>query len=215
MTISILHPSYGRPALALRTAERWLTRADNRLNIEYIMCLSFRDPKAIEYTKALAAYKHLNLKVVNTDEANMVVQVNYAAVKSIGDLLINVSDDFDCPEHWDTLLLDALMDKEPDYVVKTQDGIQKFIITLPIMDRAWYERHGYVYHPHYKHFYGDQELAEEGARDGKTITLDLVFPHIHPVTGKVQEDDTNRKNNRYYTVDKITHKRRKQRNFPI
>ena len=81
---------------------------------------------------------------------NLVDAANNGAKICTGDLPILISDDFDCPENWDLLLLDAIKDKQ-DFVLKTFDGIQKWIVTLPIMDRIYYEKQGYIYHPEYQH----------------------------------------------------------------
>lgn len=216
MKISILHPSFGRPELARRCYDEWMGKADKPENVEYVLCLSDLDPKRNEYDKHFAdAWQNDNLKYISMyKEKGLVVQVNYAALHCDGDLLIAVSDDFGCPQHWDTLLLDALEGKQ-DYIVKTQDGLQPFIITLPIMDRVYYERFGYIYHPSYVHLYGDEELAEVGKMLGKTVTLPIKFPHRHYSTGAMKKDATNVANDSNYGRDGDNFKQRKMLNFPI
>ena len=213
--ISILHPSYKRPKLGVSTMFNWLSRADNPQDIEYILCLHEKDHTVTEYASEMLKHDNLqNVKVIYSQEANMVKQVNLAAKESTGNLLINVSDDFDCPQSWDSLLLKELEGKE-DYVVKTQDGIQKEIITLPILDRRYYERFNFIYAPEFSHFYGDQELREVGDILGKTIVLDLMFEHIHYIAGKAPKDEVNDKNNAHFEEDKKTYFKRKARKFDL
>jgi hypothetical protein len=144
----------------------------------------------------------------------MVVQGNLGAGQATGDLLIQSSDDFDCPARWDESLRTLLAGDE-DYIVKTADGIQPFIMTLPIMDRKFYERFGHIYHPAYKHFYADEELAEVGRILNKTISLPLLFQHNHYITGHSKIDSTNVKNNKYFESDKVTFERRKIADFGL
>lgn len=215
--ISILHPSYKRPKLGVETMTKWLTRAKDPHEIEYILCLSEKDDTVADYLinmGSTTAFNVLDVKVIYCPDANMVKQVNLAASVSSGNLLINVSDDFDCPENWDEKLLTALEGKE-DYVVKTQDGIQRFIHTLPIMDRRFYQRFNYIYAPVFAHFYGDEALAEVGKKLGKTITLDLEFPHIHYIKGLAKMDEVNVKNNAYFEQDKKAYFELKKRNYDL
>lgn len=216
MTISILHPSYGRPELAAATAKNWLYKATD--TVEYLLCLSYQDPLLGKYKTLFENIEQV--KIIYHPHANMVKQVNYAALFSRGDLLIDISDDFDCPPEWDKLLRDALKGKS-DFIVKTDDGVKveginsDNIIALPIMDRVYYNRFGHIYHPDYNHFFGDEELSNVGDILGKKITLPITFEHIHYVMGKAKEDATNRKNNKFFERDKETFKIRKQNNFGL
>lgn len=207
MKISILHPSYQRPELARKCYDEWMGKCDDVASVEYVLCLSSNDESAYEaFPEAMVVYL--------MGDNGLVKQVNYAATFATGDLLIAISDDFGCPEHWDTLLREALQGNQ-DYVVKTQDGIQPYIMTLPMMDRKYYERFGYIYHPSYRHMYGDQELADVGALLGRTINLPLEFPHRHYSTGAMPRDATNKQNDSFMQVDAMTYKERKANNFGL
>ena len=209
--ISILHPSFGRPELARKCYDEWMGKATGTTDIEYILCLSTKDN-----TEAyIDAFKGAKVQFIFLlDDNGLVKQVNAAAKESKGDLLIAVSDDFGCEHGWDGHLLRALEGKE-DYIVKTQDGLQPFIITLPIMDRVYYNRFGYIYHPDYRHMWGDTELADVGKILDKTITLDLHFPHRHYSTGQMKRDATNVQNDSHFNADGIVYQQRKARIFDI
>src|SRR5690348_8212642 len=130
--ISIIHASRSRAVIAADTAHRWLSSAKNRANIEYILSID-EDDDTIEYAKA---FQKLNIShVVIGANKNAVQAINAAAKKSTGRIIMVVSDDFNsCPALWDDYLIKELKDKK-DFLVKTQDGYQPWIITLPIMDR--------------------------------------------------------------------------------
>jgi len=120
--------------------------------------------------------------------------INNAAKHATGEILIVVSDDFDCGEYgWDERLLSELSGKS-DFVLKTRDGIQPTLVTLPVVDRVWYERYGYIYHPGYKHLYADTDLTAVAHMTGRLIYSNLEFPHLHHTTGKTQKDEINERN---------------------
>lgn len=212
MTISIIHPSYGRPELAMQTARKWIDRA--RHGVEYILCLSQLDAKKDDYD--VSCFE----RVLWCEDANMVKQMNQAAYYSSGDLIIAVSDDFDCPDGWDDLLLKAI-DGRQDVLIKVQDGLNNpsvdtsKIIPLPIMDRKYYERFGYIYHPDYNHFFGDEELYRVGKLLNLLIEVPLTFQHVHYLSGKADKDATNIKNNKFHATDKATFVRREAAGFGL
>lgn len=119
--------------------------------------------------------------------------INVAARACKGDLIIVCSDDFSCEPHWDTLLLAELAGKS-DFLVKTKDGIQKTLITMPVMDRTYYNRFGYIYEPSYLHLCCDVELTAVGLMLGRVIQSDLMFRHLHYSTGLTPMDEINVKN---------------------
>lgn len=185
--ISIIHPSRSRPEMANITIGRWLKRADNPSEIEYLLSLDKSDHCKDDY---IAPY---HTQVLVNDNSSAIEAINVATKQAKGNLLIVVSDDFDCPMHWDKLLLEALDGKE-DFIVKTQDGQQDWICTLPILDRKYYERFGYVYNPSYRHMFADTEFTHVAHMLGRVIDLPISFPHLHYTTGSMTKDAINEKN---------------------
>lgn len=211
MKISVIHPSRERAKLAFKTAENWFKKADNRF--EYILSLDQSDQ-----TKELYYQLYLNqfpdaLCCLNQN-ISAIEAVNKAAKISIGDILIIISDDFDCPEHWDTLLLKAL-DGKSDFVLKTDDLYQPTLVSLPIMDRIFYERYGYIYYPGYKHMFCDQEMTAAALMTGKYLKSSLVFPHNHYTTGKTPKDEINVKNDLTWRQGETLFNERLKTNFGI
>lgn len=188
--ISILHPSWKRPELARQCYDEWVGRCEELYFVEYILCLSRKDPKLGEYLKIF--YSTI-VKFHLVEDNGLILQVNAAAKQSVGNLLIAVSDDFGCPNSWDRLLLSELHGKK-DYLVKTQDTQQPWIITLPIMDRVYYEARDYIYHPITLHMFCDTWITHEAHLMGKVVTLDLVFPHNHYTSGRMKKDEVNVEN---------------------
>lgn len=209
MNISVIHPSRNRPGQALNTFKNWTEKADDIF--DYI--LSFDSDQQVLYCNQFEYY-HDKLVGLNGPNKTAIEAINSAARVCTGDLLIVISDDFDCPEHWDTLLLKELEGKS-DFVLKTQDGIQKTCVTLPIMDRIFYERYGYVYHPGYKHMWADVDLTAVTLMTGKFLKSDLMFEHQHYSTGKTPKDLLNERNNNTWRFGENFLKQRIKENFGI
>lgn len=206
MKISIIHPSRGRPEQAIQTVKNWIDKADDK-EFEYLLICDSDDPLIYKYHQRTDFPVHNNHK-------SAIEAINSGAKRSTGDILIIVSDDFDCPEHWDTLLLEALKGKS-DLCVKTSDGIQPFIITLPIMDRTYYNRFGYVYNPEYAHMFADLEMSCVAHGLGKYLKVDMEFKHNHYTALKQKPDAINIKNNRTWRQGQNTFMERHKINFGI
>lgn len=206
MKISIIHPSKGRPQQAIDTYNNWMQKAD--IVPEYVMSLDSDDKLLFDYPNLIVG------RMVIDNNKSVIEAINNAAELATGDILIVVSDDFDCPEHWDTLLLEAIGGKQ-DFCAKTNDGHQDWLITLPIMDRIYYERFGYVYNPDYSHMFADLEMSCVAWMLGRYIELPLTFKHNHySLTGQ-QPDAINRKNNATWGQGQMLFKRRMKQNFDI
>ncbi|MCO5947147.1 hypothetical protein [Mucilaginibacter flavidus] len=181
MKISLIHPSRNRAQQACETALLWIDSADNE--VEYILSLDDDDESRISYLELFPQ------QVMFSSNANRsaIDAINNAAKIATSDLLIVISDDFYPFDHWDSLLL-AEVGGKADFLMKTQDGIQPELITLPIMDRAYYNRFGYIYHPDYLHMFCDNELTAVGHILGRVITSTLLFEHKHYSVGKADRD---------------------------
>lgn len=171
--ISIIHPSRSRPEQALVTANRWLTNLSKKYSWEYIISVDASDPKLPEYEELF----HATLLHV-ADNKNLVQAANIAAQKSTGEIIILISDDFCCYPNWDIDIARAMKDKSG--VLKTFDGTQKWICTLPVMSRDYYEEQGYFYDPGIHHMFSDTLMTHKAELEGKLhFRLDLVFKHNH------------------------------------
>jgi len=105
--------------------------------------------------------------------------------------MIVVSDDTDCPYNWVEKILEATNGRE-DFVLRVNDGIQRWIITMPVIDRKYYERFGYVYYPEFKHMFCDTEFTHVANMLNRIHTrFDLHFPHEHYSVRKSQKDSLN------------------------
>lgn len=178
--ISLIHPSRSRPKDAFAAANKWIEKAGCK--VEYILSCDTDDPLGYQY----GAYFSGKDAIVNNNRS-AIDAINNAAKVATGDIFIQMADDFDCPDNWALQIIEATKGKT-DWILKTQDGIQKWIITLPIMDRRYYERFGYIYYPEYQHMFCDTEMSCVADLTGRKIISNISFPHNHYSTGKRPKD---------------------------
>lgn len=209
--ITIIHPSRSRPEQAEATIKLWLGNATHKDQIQYILSVDHND-KDLKRYKAIAERNGINTHIALNKSA--IEAINRAARKAQGNILIVVSDDFLCEEGWDEKLLKELEGKE-DYLVKTRDGIQPTLVTLPILDKKYYNRFGYVYSPDFVHMFCDQEMTSVAMMLGRLIKLDLFFEHIHYSTGKFKKDAISERNDKSWNQGKKVFNEHLKTNFGI
>lgn len=181
--ISLIHPSRQRPLNALLTAKKWFSRTTEP--VEYILSLDSSD----DVTIYRETFNGMNLRIIVNNNHSAVDAINAGAKESKGNILIVVSDDTDCPERWNELINQAVEGKS-DYLLRVSDGIQKYICTMPVMDRAYYNRYGYMYHPRFKHMFVDTLITHVADVTKRIIWRDdISFPHLHYSINKGQKDE--------------------------
>lgn len=178
--ISILHPSRSRPEKSWTTIQKWIAYAGTE--VELIVSLDHDDPKLGQY---MDKYENMLISI----NKSAIDAINNAAKIAKGEILIVVSDDSDCPSNWANKIIEATKGKR-DWILKVNDGIQRWIITMPIMDRTYYSRFGYIYYPGYGHMFCDTELTHVADILKRTIKRDdLNFPHRHYSVTREKKDE--------------------------
>lgn len=164
----------------------WILRAGKP--VEVILSIDTDDPNRTEYHD-LYRQAGFEVKIIENANRSAVDAVNAAAAQSTGDILIVVSDDFTCPKLW-ALILEKHIGDRKDFLFKVNDGNQKYIVTLPIMDRTYYNRFGYIYHSDYLHMFCDTELTHVADVLRKLVVRnDLLFRHNHYSVVRKKRDD--------------------------
>lgn len=177
MKISILYPSRSRPDQCLNNMVHWLMMRGQLDQWELILSVDSDDPKLLEY-QSFGLEQDGFIKMAVNDNKNVVQAANQAARLATGEILILISDDFRCFKNWDLAIIDALKGKSG--VLKTFDGIQRWIVTLPIMTRDYFEEQGHIYYPRYEHMFCDTDQTHKADLQKKLIIRnDIVFKHDH------------------------------------
>jgi len=206
--ISLIHPSWGRPKQAYDAYTEWFSKSDG--DFEYLISIDTTDPKHAQY------YQYFPESCILLNPNRSIVDaVNVGARHATGDILVVMSDDFGCPQGWDTEIIERCYDNTALHVF---DTIQKDIITLPIMTRQVYERLGFIYFNRYISMFADNDLTECVKRLGAyKQAFDLVFEHRHYVNGKSKMDATYERENspHAWKVGEKLFETRKRLNFGI
>jgi hypothetical protein len=211
--ISLLHPSRGRPSKSYKTFCNWHAKASIGANIQTIVSVDQDDDLLSQY---IGLYPNIAVYRKNT----CVVQAtNYAAAHSTGDILIYLSDDFDCPDKWDELVEQEFKNVTKPTLLKVDDCLQPFkvgVVTIPIMNRALYEKLGYFWHPDYLSMHVDVDLYETCKNIGAIkYAPHLKFPHNHYSNGKAPRDETYTRSEANWNQGLEVINRRRAKGFPI
>lgn len=203
--ISILHPSRGRPEKAKKTIIKWFESA-SLIPFQWITSIDYDDPEKDKYLDIGRCLISQNASVVDA--------INNAAKIAKGNILMVVSDDTDCPDNWNSFLLKWL-DGKNDFICKTQDGTQPWIITNPIMDRTYYNRFGYIYHPDYQHMFCDTELTCVADLTGRKLVSSIMFKHNHYSVTKEPPDAISKRADGTWDQGEKLFLERYKRNFDL
>lgn len=176
--ISILHPSRSRPQKSFETLSKWILKAGIK-DFEIIVSLDNDDPCLTEYERlyVVGGLNHPNTLMVNHNKS-AVEAINRAARIAQGNIFIVVSDDTEPATQWAVRIL-RYTEGKSDFVLKTRDGIQPKMITMPVLDRVYYQRDGYIYHPEFSHAWADRYFTEIAHKRGRVITKNILFKHLH------------------------------------
>lgn len=211
MKISIIHATR-RGSKAFDAINQWLWNASMEQPPEYIVSVDSDDPYDNYTFSDCLEYPHL--KVIRNSNRSAVDAFNRGAEVATGDLFVCISDDMVCFKDWDLHLLEALKDQN-DFYLKVQDGIQPTLVTLPIFDREYYNRLGYVWYEGYSHMFCDQEATAAAIMLGRYIKSGLMFPHAHYSTDRSKYDEINRKNDSTWGQGEALFNARLKTNFGI
>lgn len=192
--ISIIHPSRGRPNRSSETFFKWSACTKYPDGVHWLCSLDLDD----DIGAYMDAYTHHGFTIMSpiiSKNSSSIEAINNAANhwRCDGDIIMVVSDDTEPVQDWDVKLL-AEVEGKNDWILKTQDGIQSYIITMPIMDRAYYNRTGYIYHPDFQHLFCDTYLTCVADIKGRKITSNLLFKHNHYSVNGTPPDELHKRN---------------------
>lgn len=221
--ISIIYPTRNRPEMFRKTLELWVNNAQNKIDLEVIISVDEDDSNAhvdetIKYIKSQHPAHNLwendIFKVVVNKNRSAIEAINNGAKVATNDILLVISDDFSCYVWWDEAL-QRVVENKNDFLLKTDDQLQPTLVTLPIMDKTYYNRFGYIYHPHYLHMWSDTEMTAVAIMNGRYVKTNLLFPHNHYSTGKFKKDDISLRNDATWSQGQNLFNQRLKSNFGL
>lgn len=213
MKITLLHPSRGRPQKSFDNAKQWIEKAG--CEVEIVVSIDHSDSERNNY---LELYEP-EYKVICGFNNSVVEATNRAAKESTGDILVYLSDDFECFDNWGPAVLKEFEGVTNPLLIKVDDGLQDFIVpvlTIPIMNRALYNRLGYFWHPEYKSMFVDCDLYWVSRKlSALKYCPHLKFQHNHVSIGRAKDDETYRRSSANWKQGEDLFKRRQALKFPV
>ncbi len=207
MVISLIHPSWGRPVKGYDTAKKWIDQAG--VKVEHIFSLDDSDAYA-------QSYKILD-KLIIRNNRSVVQAANRAAEIATGEILIYLSDDFNCFPNWGVTIEAICQHYQGEYLIKVHDGLQRFeaeVLTIPIMSKYLYKSLGYFYHPSYLSMWVDVDLYHTCKNRGVIKNhREVTFEHQHYSVGKMKQDETNRRSDANWNQGKQVLQMRQREGF--
>jgi len=190
--ISLIHATRGRCKQAVDARRLWFNKAKNPDAIEHIFGLDNDDM----HGAFLSVHNH----VVTNGSAGSVAAWNAAAEKAQGEVLVQLSDDWNPPMHWDEILLNAIGDTSGPKVLAISDGHRTDnLLCMAILTRKRYQDQGFMFHPEFFSVYSDDYFTKKAYEDGVIIEArDIIFEHLHPVFGKAPMDEIYARSNENY-----------------
>lgn len=212
--ITLIHPSRGRPLKSFNTVKEWLQKARDK--VEVIVSIDTDDPYKQEY-KDLYLDTETPL-FVNPNES-LVEATNIICPHATGDILLYLSDDFECPWDWDVMIEAEFAGIDGPCLLKVHDMLQEFdntVLTIPIMNQALYKRLGYFWFPEFKSQWVDVHLYLVCEKLGvMKLAPNLKFPHNHFSTGLCANDETYKRSVANWKQGEDVLNRQKELGLPV
>ena len=185
--ISLLHATRGRPMKAAEAMTLWLTRAKRPERVEHIFAVDADD----ETAGLLSRFGG----VCQEEDGYSVGAWNLAAKHSTGNILVQLSDDWEPPIGWDDLLEQRLDPFKPQ-VLQISDGCRTDdLLCMAIFTRPYYEKYG-LFDPRYKNVYSDTDFTFRAKKNNAIIQAkDVTFIHHHPFWEGREMDETYQRGN--------------------
>lgn len=214
--ISLLCPSRGRPQQLERLLKSIANTARDPSRIEILIYVDDDDTERFEYLlshKNLAINpmisKLLNIELIVDEPFRTPILNNILADRAQGNILMITNDDqIFRDKNWD-IRIDEEVSKFPDniYCMWFNDGrYQEKICTFPILSKEWVNTLGYIEPFLFEHFNCDLWIWQIGKMiDRLHYIPDILVEHLHPDTGKAEQDETTMRNlkGRRPEIDKI------------
>lgn len=182
--ISLLHATRGRSIQAKECREKWLNTAKNSQDIEHIFGIDDDDTDSLT---------NINTQRVIVERGKGCVAAwNACAKASKGEILIQLSDDWEPTQGWDETIIKEFEGVEGEQVLAISDGHRTDdLLCMAILNRKRYDKQGYMFHPDFFSVYSDNYFTWLATKDGVIKNAKhIVFEHKHPVFQKAEWDKT-------------------------
>ncbi len=207
--ISIVHATRGRPQVAWQRRWMWLSLAEKPLEIEWLFMVDHNDPT--DYTPHQA---------IRCNPGGMINAWNAGSKIAKGDIIIQMSDDWTPPRHWDALISTAMGDTAGEKVLAVSDGLRTDkLLCMAILTQSRLKKQGHLFHPDYQEsdgIYSDNEFTDRAYAEQAVVEArHIEFKHDNPMFNGGQPDEQLKNHNKpeFYEKGKAIYEKRKASNW--
>lgn len=208
--ITMVHATRGRAKLAYERRFQWLSLADDPLSIEWLFMVDHDDPE-----------NYVPHGGIRCNPGGIINAWNQGAKMAVGRIIVQMSDDWSPPRHWDTLISTAMGATNEEKVLAVSDGHrQDKLLCMAILTQSRLWKQGHLFHPDYQEsdgIYSDNEFTERAYADGVVIEAKhIVLNHENPMFtgGKQDEHFKNHNKPANYEKGKAIYEKRKLNGWP-
>lgn len=211
--------SRNRPDRMSSVINNWIAKSSNRERIEVVISIDEDDPTIDSYKSIIEKDTDslgIDIKLLINKNTNTVQAVNRIKKVFTGDIIIILSDNSDCFPEWDNAV-DGVYSKMPgSYIIKTNKGVGKDLITMPIFTKSYLDYKQWIYYPGYEHMFCDTELTCIAYMEDKVIDAsELEFTHLHYTQGHSEKDYVDIKNQNTFYDGFNSFRKRMSKNFHL
>jgi len=207
--ISVIHATRGRQQIAWQRRWQWLCLAEKPLEVEWLFMVD--EDEKVDYTPHQA---------IRVNPGGIVNAWNAGAKLAKGDIIIQMSDDWTPPRHWDALISNAIGDTKAEKVLAVSDGLRTDkLLCMAILTKDRIKKQGHMFHPEYQEsdgIYGDNEHTDRAYQDQVIVEArHIQFKHENPMFTGGNPDDQLKNHNKpeYYEKGKAIYEKRKANNW--
>lgn len=217
--ILIKYASRSRPARFMEGLNSIFSLAANKNHLTVFCILDKDDSASGEYAAEVCRFSPIEGNIIPHPglSTSKVDAINRPIPKELSwDILVNFSDDMRFTVYgWDTLIRDGFRCNGDDLFLHYPDSTAKGMLsTMSIMDRKYFERDGYIYHPSYKSLWCDNEAQDVAKLRGRYRYMGIqIFDHFHPAYGMAQWDEQYQRQQKDWDADEKNYYYRKENNF--
>lgn len=193
--ILINYASRSRPQRFKEGINSLLSLISHKEDYTILCVLDKDDPTHQEYVDILAALQRVNYHIVLSrgKSTGKIDAINRRIPDYIPwDILVNFSDDMKMLVYgWDRLIRDGVRINGPDVFLHYPDSTAKNMLpTMTVVDRTYYQRDGFIYHPSYESLWADNEAMDVAQIRRRYFYMGIqIFDHYHPSYGHVPFDE--------------------------
>ena len=207
--ISVIHATRGRQQIAWQRRWQWLCLAEKPIEIEWLFMVD--EDEKVDYTPHQA---------IRVNPGGIVNAWNAGAKIAKGDIIIQMSDDWTPPRHWDALISNAIGDTKAEKVLAVSDGLRTDkLLCMAILTKDRLKKQGHMFHPEYQEsdgIYGDNEFTDRAYQDQVIVEArHIQFKHENPMFAGGNPDDQLKNHNKpeHYQKGKAIYEKRKENNW--